>query len=197
MDAEQKNQQSPQREINICRKCGKEAADDQAYCANCGDPLNGGLKKESPSSPKDLVSSEEEEQRRLIKEARISIMVVAVVIIISSLIRWLQLESEISKIGTNPIMLVDQRAVDMARASIIGDFLLSAFFIFLFFLAKSSPFGATLTGFIIFITIIIVSVIIEPKSLIMGILLKILIIAVLVNGLRAGIGYKRIREHPK
>lgn len=194
MDAEQKNQQSPQIEINICRKCGKEAADDQAYCANCGDPLQGGLKKENSSSPRDPVSSEEEEQRRLIKEARISIMVVAVIIIISSLIRWLQLESEISKIGP---MLVDQEAVDMTRASIVGDFLLSAFFIFLFWWAKSSPFGATLAGFIFFITIIIVSVVIEPKSLIMGILLKILIIAVLVNGLRAGIGYKRIRKHPK
>jgi hypothetical protein len=194
MDAEQKNQQSPQRESNICRKCGKEATDDQVYCSNCGDPLNGGLKKESPSSPRDLVSSDEEEQRRLIKEARISIMVVVVVIIISSLLRWLQLESELSKIAP---MLVDQDAVDMARVSIVGDFLLSAFFIFLFFLAKSSPFGATLTGFIVFITIIIVSAVIEPKSLIMGILLKILIIAVLVNGLRAGIGYKKIRGHSK
>ena len=62
---------------------------------------------------------------------------------------------------------------------------IGALFIGLFFWSKEKPEAAFLTGLIVYILILLLMAVVEPTSIIKGIIMKIIIIATLVSGLRA------------
>jgi len=62
---------------------------------------------------------------------------------------------------------------------------IGALFIGLFFWSKEKPETAFLTGLIVYILIMILMITIEPVSIFKGIIMKIIIIATLVSGMRA------------
>ena len=63
----------------------------------------------------------------------------------------------------------------------------------LFFWAKTNPFGASLTALIIYVTGMIVGAALDPATLAQGWLIKILVIAALVSGVRSGIAYAKLK----
>lgn len=196
MDNEPKGETLPEGPTLTCRKCNSVEAADQAFCKNCGEPLKGLMRNTgSRKSASGLGSLVDDQHGKHIKRARGAIMVVAVITIIAAVVLWLLLESEIAKIEANPNMYVKQDVVAQQRIAIGATFAIGVVFLALFFWAKSNPFGAALTAFIIYITNIIVGAGIDPKTLPQGILLKIVIIVLLLNGVKSGLAYKKETGH--
>ena len=195
MDNEPKGETQPEGPTITCRKCNSVEAADQAFCKNCGEPLKGEMKQTStPSSMSGLGSLVDDQHEKHIKRARGAIMVVAVITIIAAVVFWFLLENEIAKIEADPNMYVLQDVVAQRRIMIGATFAIGVIFLALFFWAKSNPFGAALTAFIIYVTNIIVNAGIEPKTLPQGIILKIVIIVLLLNGVKSGLAYKKETE---
>jgi len=62
---------------------------------------------------------------------------------------------------------------------------IGALFIGLFFWSKEKPEAAFLTGLMIYGLILVVFMVVDPTTIVKGIIMKIIIIATLVSGLRA------------
>jgi ABC-type Fe3+-siderophore transport system permease subunit len=192
---EQKDQQI-QSTMIICNNCQSEQFLGQKYCTNCGKPLIGETKKTSPafSSGSSPGSRGDDKYGKHIKWARYAILFVAVLTIVAAGLQWynLKIEEEYTNYGfyTMHDYAVDAR--NQAQIRIV--FFLGMVFLGLFFWAKSRPFAATLTALILYLTNLIVSFGINPKSLIDGLWLKIIIIAALVNGLKSALLYKKDKE---
>jgi hypothetical protein len=63
---------------------------------------------------------------------------------------------------------------------------LAVIYLGLWFWARTNPYAAALVAFLLFITVIVVSGVYEPKTLVQGILLKILFTIGLVQAIKAG-----------
>ncbi|MCP5106175.1 MAG: hypothetical protein GY950_22505, partial [bacterium] len=123
-----------------------------------------------------------------------AMMGVARLMVIMAIFMWYGMDKGIKKVEANPMMVVNQEAVSQNRLAIGVTFFLAAVFFGLFFWAKTNPFGAALTAFIIYITNIIVTIGIDPKSILQGIYVKAAIIVVLANGIKSGLTYKKAKE---
>ena len=57
--------------------------------------------------------------------------------------------------------------------------------------------GATVlvTGLVVFVTLHLVEAVMDPTSIIRGILIKIIVIVLLVSAIQAGIKYRRLQGH--
>lgn len=196
----QAEQPAPPGPTRMCPKCHANVPGDQAFCTNCGEPLQEGktrreIPRSSSSSP--LGSLVDEQHRKHIRGSRIAIMFVAVVTIIFSIIAWINLENEIARINRDPTMVVLEDVVAQNRLIIGATFVIGLVFVGLFFWAKKNPFSACLTALIIYLTNIIVALGIDPSSLVRGIIVKIIIIAALANGVKSGLAFRKLKENPE
>lgn len=83
-------------------------------------------------------------------------------------------------------------------ASMVTNIFLSIVFLILAAWCTHNPFGATLTALIIYGTIVVVNVFVDPTTIASGIILKIIIISALVKGIRsAQEAQKHLRELEK
>jgi hypothetical protein len=60
--------------------------------------------------------------------------------------------------------------------------------------SRSNPLPAAITGLVIFLTLHLVEAVMDPTSLLRGILIKIIVIVLLVSAIQAGIKYRRLQE---
>lgn len=60
--------------------------------------------------------------------------------------------------------------------------------------AKANPFMAALTALILFISVHVISAVVEPKTLVQGVLIKVLFIVALVRAVKAGAEARRALE---
>jgi hypothetical protein len=67
-------------------------------------------------------------------------------------------------------------------------------FLALFFWARKSPLPAAIVGLVIFITMHLLSAILDPTQIIRGIIFKIIIVVVLVKAIQAGLQYRKIQQ---
>lgn len=77
------------------------------------------------------------------------------------------------------------------------NFALFAIHIGLWFWAKTAPFAAAVVALALFLTVHLVNAIIEPASLVRGILIKILFLIALAQAISAGLEVRRLRTTRK
>jgi hypothetical protein len=71
---------------------------------------------------------------------------------------------------------------------------IAAAFFALFFWARVQPLPAAMVGLILFVTIHLLDAVGDPQALVRGIIMKVIVIAVLINAIKAAIRYKKLRE---
>ncbi len=189
-----------------CPKCGVPVGPAERFCQACGQALVEGAQAAPPSS-KPLGSLVENKHRKQLKGARSSIMVVAVLTFLGAGVQWFlaqqaskELEAEVQKVRNDPTQVLLEDAVATQRSAvnelraIAGAILITGFvYIGLFFWAKGNPFAANLTALILFVTIQLLAAALNPVTLAQGWLVKILVIAALVNGVKSGLAFKRLQ----
>lgn len=167
-----------------CPKCNETAAPNQAFCENCGAPLKGGVVRRR--APRRRVSHAEREYTRHIKHAQITIFVVAALSLLAALMTFFVMENLfVSNWPTEGLVMF------------IGQIVLGIIYIGLGFWSASNPFAASLTTLILFITLILISAVINPASILMGgmvgVGIKIVIILCLLSGIKSSLGYRRLK----
>ena len=132
-----------------CPKCNTEYELGQAFCESCGEQFSKDRARLQVNKRKKIGSLAQEQHKKHIRGARIAIMVVSILTIGLAAFSWHMLDLEIAKIESDPNMIVQEDVVQQNRlifASIGG---VGLIFFFLFFWAKTNPFGASLTALII------------------------------------------------
>jgi hypothetical protein len=81
-----------------------------------------------------------------------------------------------------------KKMVDFEYYSVFGmNYFLGIVMIVIFAWSKKSPFPAFVTAFSIYLGVIVLNAIIDPKTLAQGMIVKIIVIVALINGIKAAI----------
>ena len=123
-----------------------------------------------------------------IRAARIALMIVGVLSIGVDIYYTVQVHGEMQKYG---ITLAQLPALSIILLGL--GYAVAVTYIVLSFVARTRPFGAALTGLILYIADILVGALDDPSMLYRGLLIKIIIIVVLIRAVRAGAEYRRYR----
>lgn len=167
-----------------CPKCNAELEAGQAFCESCGEQLlDGAVRKSARRRSSKYARRHEKETMKKLLTARIIIIVVGILIILGAVISVPMLKKEMHGEPIPPL----------GYAIIVAQLLLGFIFMGLFFLAKNKPFGATLTALILYVTLQLVSVALDPATLLHGWIIKVLIIMGLAAGVRASLTLRRFK----
>lgn len=155
-----------------CQCCKYEVSESDSFCNNCGFPLNGTDDEKGKFIGQYLTQKNTRaEVYSQVKNARTTLFVVAGYYIFMGLI---------SAVNDNTDGLL----------IFIVTVVFAAIFCGLAFWSSKNPFGALLTGLIMFISLIILSVIEDPIELVRGVIVKVIIISYMIKGV---VGASKVR----
>lgn len=149
---------------SICKCCKESILQADEFCASCGFPLKGTEEEQGKYIGQYILGthniSEDENQ---INKSRKGLLIVAGLLVVGGF--WS------AKSGG-----------EVAAINLVGNIILAIVFAFITLWSEKNPFAAFITTLLLFLSLQIVAFIINPSSLVSGILLKVVIIALLVNG---------------
>jgi len=148
-----------------CENCGNVNPDNQKFCSMCSFPVGGTEQDKTQfrvvvSSRKGLLKKAQEKM----KTAKIIIYVLAGIVFLQGLYLGLANDDFVLMIVNLCICLL---------------------YLILAAWADKNPFGAILTAFIIYVTLIIVNAFLDPPKLFQGLLMKLFFVAAFVKGIRS------------
>lgn len=147
----------------VCSFCKIEIKKDVVYCPNCGHPENGTDKERAQFFAKRAMQKNKNiDAGQKIKSARNTLFVLSGLVIVFGFVMY-------SSSGST---------IELAM-----NFFVAFIYLALAFWSEKKPFIALLVGLLLYITLIAVSAIIEPLSLVKGFIWKIIIISYLGKGL--------------
>lgn len=154
-----------------CALCRKEVPISEIFCSNCGYPANG-------TEPQKLKYKQQRAARKAeLQNVKKKVNRSAVVLFI------------IGALNTLMGMLIAEDDITLIVYIIIG-----AIFIGIGFWVYKAPLPAALTGLIFYITLIVLSAILDPMSLVKGILWKVLIVSSLIYSISNAKLVKKMEE---
>lgn len=160
--------------IYRCENCSSSAASDNVYCTSCGYPILGSQEEKSRyilrvSSRKRLLH----DAKLKVKEARTAIFVLAGLTLVFGLI------AEFASDDT---------------ATAIVSLVLCLFYLIMGVWSNKNAFGAILVSFIVYITLNILNAIVDPATLVQGIIIKIIFILAFIKGIRSASEAQRLMK---
>ena len=171
-----------------CPHCGA-ANPSAAFCQSCGKALPSAM----PSAPRVTTSAtgfaatgagralQSDELHKQAKKAAGALLAVAVIqAVFGALIVFVLLPRDLP---------AETRGVVMV--SVFG---IAAVFFALYFWARRQPLPASIVGLILFVTIHLIDAVADPAALARGLIMKIIIIAILVNAIQAGVKYRQLQR---
>ncbi|MFO7259077.1 MAG: hypothetical protein DIU61_015360 [Bacteroidota bacterium] len=151
--------------FTVCEHCNSINGPMNKYCSQCSFPIRGS--EGEKASFLLTVSSRRrflDDARQKIKSARTVIFVLAALFFVFGLFVGFAMDD---------------------FPSMIVSLVLCLIYLLLAAWCNQNPFGAILTAFIIYVTLIMVNMLVDPETLFQGIIIKIGIIAWLVKGIRS------------
>jgi hypothetical protein len=149
----------------VCEHCNSINGPLSKYCSQCSFPIRGS--EEEKASFQLTVSSRRrffDDAMGKIKSARSAIFGLAALFFIFGLFMGFGMGD---------------------YATMIVNLVLCVIYLVLAAWCNQNPFGALLTAFIIYLTLIVINMLIDPATLFQGIIIKIVIIAWLAKGIRS------------
>ena len=131
----------------------------------------------STSAGRQLVS---DELQKNLKKAKNALLTVAIIQTVFGLIIYGVAQSNLPPGRSFPPVLL------------ITLFGIAALFYGLYFWARRNPLPAAIVGLTLFVTLHLIDAIADPTQLARGIIMKVIIVAMLVQAIQAGIKYKRL-----
>lgn len=155
-----------------CSFCDKGITpSDATFCNHCGHPENGTDQQRAKFFAKRAVEKNKNiDADKKIKSARNTLFILSGIITVFGFFVYLRTE-DIIGFATNLVI--------------------SFIYLALAFWSKEKPLIALLVGLLLYITIIVISAIVEPATLVQGILWKIIIISFLGKGLYSASSIKK------
>ena len=150
---------------NTCEHCNAYNDAGRKYCSQCSFPIEG--TEDEKRSFRLTVSSRKrflDDARSKIKNARIVIHVLAGLFFLVGLFMGFGADDFVA---------------------MIANLFLCVIYLVLAVWCSQNPLGAILTAFIIYLTLMVVNVLIDPATLFQGVIIKFFVIAGLVKGIRS------------
>jgi hypothetical protein len=151
--------------FTVCEHCNAINGPLNKYCSQCSFPVGGS--DEEKANFRLIVSSRRrflDDAMDKIKSARNAIYGLAALFFIFGLFMGFGMDD---------------------FATMIVNLILCVIYLVLAAWCNQNPFGAILTAFIIYMTIVLVNMVVDPATLFQGIIIKIVIIAWLAKGIRS------------
>ncbi|MGE0871684.1 MAG: hypothetical protein AB7P03_24205 [Kofleriaceae bacterium] len=195
-----------------CSKCGGTVTADEKFCSGCGATVvatpDGVFTTARPFDHTNLASGK-------LQTARKWLLAISILTLIGGLVMFAiqrsSVESQIRDaeqqiVGADPA-LVDEHMMkevgmtfEQAKAHDRGmvklflaiNIALAVVYFGLWFWAKNNPYTAALVALLLFITVVVISGILEPKTLYQGVLVKILFTAALIKAVSEGREARRL-----
>jgi hypothetical protein len=148
----------------VCENCQAEVST-ETYCSSCGFPVNGN--EEEKTNFRGKISSNKywlAEAEKKIRESKIVIYVLAGITLIFGLIQGFSQDD---------------------TAGMVVNIIICLLYLICAAWSAKNPFAAILTSFIIYLTVQIISAIVEPVTLVQGLLWKVIFIGAFVKGIRS------------
>ncbi|MEX2213087.1 MAG: zinc ribbon domain-containing protein [Phycisphaeraceae bacterium] len=167
-----------------CPHCGGANLYDAAFCEACGKALPTGhgprIVKDSELATTSAGRSVQQlELAKTMKKAFGALLAVAIIQVIATVL--------ISFAGNDP--RVDKKALQTVLIVMGG---IGAGFFVLAIWARSSPLPAAVVGLVVYVSLHLISGILDPTTLYQGLLIKIIVVAVLIQAIQAGIQHRKL-----
>ena len=177
-----------------CPHCGTMNPAGSSFCESCGKALPVGTSagprvvgEGSIASTSAGQNLQAQELKKKMKSARGALLAVAIIQVVVGFFLYAILADEAGK--PNSLMTKADLNIMLVVILVIG-----AIYFGLWVWAKSAPFPAALTGLILYVTLWLGQGVMDPASLVQGILIKIIIVAVLIKAVQAGLEYRKLIE---
>jgi hypothetical protein len=189
-----------------CPQCASPILESEQFCTRCGAATNGAPPAELPSAA--LVDLGATADAKL-RSARKWLLAISILTLVSGLIFFAvnksQVEQDIREAELQTAQM-DPRDRDEAMRAEIGmtweeaiahdrgmvnlmlaiNLGLAFLYLLLWLWAKQNPLGAAVTALMLFVTTNVVSMVIEPRTIAQGIIVKVFFTAVLIKAISAG-----------
>src|SRR5262245_41047764 len=185
----------------VCAACSAPFVGDERFCTKCGAPKQSAA---TVAAKRRVARMDAEERRKQIGKAARWIMILAVLFALSgTLMGWLAKRNgqealgriadrdaaEVVELQDEPITIGElrQRVVGEYVAVFVLNYVLAAVFVALFFWARKSPLPATITALCVFLAVQVFNALLDPATIVQGILVKLFCVIALVAGIRAAL----------
>jgi len=149
----------------VCSQCSTEMISASKFCTHCGFPEQGDEKEKAIFHAKKVMKKNQvADDHKKINSARNTLYWMAGIFFVFGLFYFFT---------TND------------TGTLIVNVILAVIYLVLAYWSQTKPFAALLSALLLYIMVIALNAIVEPMSLIQGILFKIIIIAFLVKGINS------------
>ncbi len=158
-------------QLPSCSQCNTQIIIDSIFCTNCGFPEKGTEKEQAKfHADRILKRSDAQKEVKKISSARKTLYWMAGIFFVFGLFYYIN-SQEIAHLVVNAI--------------------LACIFLVLAYWSKQKPFAALLSALLLYVMIIALNAVVEPMTLLKGLLVKIILISFLVKGIySASVGVK-------
>ena len=210
--------------VTKCPQCSADVAAGEKFCASCGagiSVVDGVVRAQDPAPanmPPQVVHLDGSERDARIGKARKWLVIVAVTTLLYGFIFYAinkdevekqihQAEAQIANVDpeVRDQLMKEQTGMtwdeavahDRGRVNLLlfVNIGLAIVYMGMFFWAKRNPLAATVTALILFITVIALNAVDDPKTLAQGIILKIFFIGALAKAISAAQEERRLQAH--
>jgi hypothetical protein len=161
---------NPIQQTVACPACATQASAGEAFCTTCGYPFEGTEQEQRYFiSARDLKAIDLEAAEKQIKRASNALFFIGGLTFVFGFVFYAT------------------AAPSEKMAILITNVILAAIYAALGFWCKSKPLTAIISGFSLYVLIIIINAVVSPLTIVSGIIFKIVIIGFFIRGVKAAI----------
>lgn len=175
-----------------CPHCGSENTEGASFCRACGKALPN-IASAGPRFIEDGgaattiagTQAQNAELRAQIKKASGALLIVAILQVLGTvLIYFLMSSTELGKRASD----ADRLTVTVVMSAI------AVLFFGLYAWSRKNPFPAAVVGLVVFVTIHLADALVDPTTILQGIIVKIIVVAILIRAVKAGVRYRQLKR---
>jgi hypothetical protein len=187
-----------------CASCRAEVHVGDDFCQSCGAVVPAALKR----ALNERLEATDPEARQRIKKASGALLLVAVLFVFGGLVMFAmtmrttnEALEKLRELPASAELMVEGKLYTVERLReaverepyqvLVTNVVLAAMMAALHVWSRRSPLPALVTGLAIFVTVHAVSAVLDPKTLFMGLIIKIIAIVAFVQGIRAALELRR------
>jgi FtsH-binding integral membrane protein len=179
-----------------CPRCGEPLGPRATFCTNCGYKVKSGKRGGRPSVAREWAK---DTHKKSMRRARKVILVLAILLAVVGVGLYALIMSELSSYGRYADADVVRQAKSAALIFLLMYLGIAGLYFGCFIWAKSNPVAATTVATILYVTLKLAEVILNPSSLLnpFGLFITACIIAMLVYGIKSAIAYDRMEKEDR
>jgi hypothetical protein len=170
---------NPIEQANLaCPACAAQATTDDAFCNGCGYPLQGTEKEQQMFlSVRDAKSFDLDEAHKKIKRSSNALFFIGGLTVIAGLAAYAVSKDHSTKINV-----------------LLTNVILGAIYVVLGFWCKKKPLAAIISGLSLYVLIFVLNAVVNPLTIVSGIIFKIVIVGMFINGIKSAIEAEKIKK---